>query len=140
MERDLTYRRGCICWYTDPNGREEESYILRGKRPAVIVSSDTINEISSTIVIAPMTTATDKRLYPGQFDIHLRGVTSRVRCDQTRVVDKSSLSEPYATLNDECVDALDMAIMVALGLEAYMPETESEAEDCESVAKLVKNY
>lgn len=139
MEKDLTFQRGCLCWYDDPLGREEGSYILRGRRPAVVVSADCMNEISQTIIIAPMTTAIDKRLYPGQFDIYLRGIQSRVRCDQLRIVDKHTLSEPYATLSDECMDALDLALMSCLGLEAYMPEREAE-EDYESVAKLVKAY
>jgi mRNA-degrading endonuclease toxin of MazEF toxin-antitoxin module len=139
MEKDLIYQRGCICWYTDPMFREDDSYILRGKRPAVVVTSDTINEISATVVIVPMTTATDKRLYPGQFDIFLKGITSRVRCDQLRVVDKASLSEPYATLNDECMEAMDAALLATLGMEALIPEGESE-EEYETVAKLVKSY
>lgn len=139
MERDLTFQRGCICWYNDPMSREEESYVLRGRRPVVVVSNDDINEISGTIVVAPMTTATDKKLYPGQFDICLKGIMSRIRCDQLRVVDKTALEEPYATLGDECVDALDEALLMALGMASYLPEPEAE-EEYESVAKLVKTY
>lgn len=140
MERDYIYQRGCICWYDDPVYREEGSFVLHGKRPVVIVSDDSTNETSATVIVVPLTTSVDKRLYPGQFDIFLKGVTSRVRCDQIRVVDKSSLSEPYATMNDECMDALDKATMVSLGMKGYLPEEEAVEEEYESVARLVKSY
>jgi predicted transcriptional regulator len=80
MERDMTFHRGDICWFTDPVYREENSFVLRGKRPAVIVSTDEANETSGTVVIAPLTTKIDKRLYPGQFDIWLDGTQILTFC------------------------------------------------------------
>ena len=141
MERDYTYRRGCICWYTGPQERNEGSCVLTGTRPVLIISTDNNNETSGTVVVAPMTTAIEKKLYPGQFEIFANGQTSRVRCDQIRVVDKISLEAPKAFLNEECMDALDRALMLALGLESYIPEAEEEeTEDFTTVAKLVRNY
>lgn len=140
MERDMTFHRGDICWYTDPIFREENSFVLRGKRPAVIVSTDGANETSATVVIAPLTTKIDKRLYPGQFDIYLEGTQSRVRCDQIRVVDKTALEAPHSTLDDECMEALDIAMLNALGLESYIPEAEEKTEPLVSVAKLVRTF
>lgn len=140
MERDMTFHRGDICWYTDPVYREENSFVLRGKRPAVIVSTDEANETSGTVVIAPLTTKIDKRLFPGQFDIWLDGTQSRVRCDQARVVDKHTLEEPHGTLDDECMDALDIALLNALGLETFIPAEEEKPESPVTVAKLVRTF
>ena len=140
MERDMTFHRGDICWFTDPIFREENSFVLRGKRPAVIVSTDEANETSCTVIIAPLTTKIDKRLYPGQFDIWLDGTQSRIRCDQARVVDKHMLETPHATLDDECMDALDIALLNALGLETYIPEAEEQSESPVTVAKLVRTF
>lgn len=140
MEKDMTFHRGDICWFTDPIYREENSFVLRGKRPAVVVSTDAANETSCTVVIAPMTTKIDKRLYPGQFDIYLDGVHSRIRCDQTRVVDKTMLEVPHGTLDSECMDALDIALLNAMGLEAFIPEAEEQQESAVSIAKLVATF
>lgn len=140
MERDMTFHRGDICWFIDPIYREENSFVLRGKRPAVIVSTDEANETSCTVVIAPMSTKIDKRLYPGQFDIWLDGTQSRIRCDQARVVDKHMLEAPYASLDDECMDALDIALLNAMGLENYIPATEEKPESPVTVAKLVRTF
>lgn len=140
MEKDYTFRRGCLCWFSDPHSREEDSFVLRGRRPVIIASHDTFNEMSATVIVVPMSTNTMKKLYRGQFDIIHGGIQSRVHCDQIRVVDKASLEAPYATLDDACMDALDRALMGILDMEAYLPEPEAEEEQMASVARLVTTY
>lgn len=140
MELDNVFRRGCICWYTGPQERNEESCILTGNRPVLVVSTDKSNETSSAVLVAPLTFASTKKLYPGQFEIFVNGDSSRVRCDQIRVVDKYSLADPHAWLDEECLEALDRALMTAFGLEIYMPEVKEPTVDYTTVAKLVKSY
>lgn len=115
MVKDYTFRRGDICWYNgeSPSGN---SYVLQGRHPAVIVSPDYINETSGTVIIAPMTSNTSKHLYANQLDIVLNGYRSRIKCEQLRVVDKTDLMPPHAKLDSYSLDALNRALMWALGL------------------------
>ena len=109
-----TYKRGSICWLNDPTSYDD-SYVLHGKRPVVVVSSDAVNPYSGTVIVVPLTTKTDKRLYMGQFDIILNGIRSRVRCDQIRVADKSYLDPPHAKLGDAAMMKLTENLAILLG-------------------------
>lgn len=113
---DYTFRRGDICWFNDPVPVTVGTCITHGRHPAVIVSDDGYNLNSTTVLIAPMTSNVAKRMYPGQFDIDLDGHPSRVRCDQTRVVDKHTLEVPVARLSPDAFDKLDEALLDIMGI------------------------
>lgn len=113
---DFTFRRGDICWFNDPIAVTEGTFITHGRHPAVVVSDDGYNFAGDTAIIAPMTSNTIKRLYPGQFDINFSDRVSRVRCDQLRVVDKSTLEPPVAHLSPEAMCIMDGALAAILGL------------------------
>ena len=113
---DYTYRRGDICWFHDPEPIRDGTYISHGTHPAVIVSSDGNNINNMTVIIAPMTSNIQRKLYPGQFDVLLDGTPGRVRCEQLRVVDKSTLEKPIARLSAEAISKLDSVIAETLGL------------------------
>ena len=114
---DFTFRRGDICWFDDPVPVTKKTYITHGMHPAVIVSDDGNNLHSDTVIIAPLTSNTQKRIYPGQFDIDFGGRPSRVRCDQLRVVDKTTLEKPVARLAPEVYSKLDDALLAILGIK-----------------------
>lgn len=113
---DFTFRRGDICWFDDPIPVTPGTYISHGKHPALVVSDDGYNLNGDTVIIAPMTSNVQKRIYPGQFDIDLAGHPSRVRCDQLRVVDKHTLEPPIGRLAPEAFAKMDEALMTTLGL------------------------
>ena len=117
FEKDYTFRRGDVCYYNDPCECDESSNIMHGKRPVVIVSSNRMNESSSLVTVVPMTTNTLKKLYPSQIDITMNGTRSRIKCDQIRVVNKTDLEPPMATLNLAAMGALDSALLNALGID-----------------------
>ena len=122
MERDFTFRRGDICWYRDPMP-SGDSYVLHETRPAVVISSDTYNEKSGTVVIVPMTRNTTRRCFSNQIDIVIDGIRSRIRCDQVRVTDKSTLFPPHAKLDDTALEALEDALLNALGFNMEKKST-----------------
>lgn len=113
---DYTFRRGDICWFNDPIPVTTKTHITHGKHPAIIVSDDGNNINGDTVIIAPLTSNTAKRIYPGQFDINFAGRPSRVRCDQIRVVDKHTLEKPIAKLTPDSFAKLDEAILSIMGL------------------------
>lgn len=116
-ERDYTFRRGDVCYYNDPCECDESSNILHGKRSVVIVSTNRLNETSSLVTVVPMTTNTLKKIYPTQIEIIMNGTRSRIKCEQIRVVNKTDLRPPHASLNKAAMGALEDALMDALGIE-----------------------
>lgn len=110
-----SFRRGDICWFNDADPRPG-TLVKHGARPAIIVSPDSANLASGTVVIVPLTSKTDKPLYNGQFDIMLDGQRSRVCCDQIRVVDKKSLNLPHGHISREVDVKLAGALMNACGV------------------------
>ena len=112
---DYTFRRGDICWFKDrePSGK---TFVKHGERPVIIVSPDGMNRTSGTVVVVPMTSKTDKKIYPGQFDVHFSGQRSRVCTDQIRVVDKSALDLPVAHADLSVLESLDAALAYSVGL------------------------
>ena len=117
FEKDYTFRRGDVCYYNDPCECDESSNIMHGKRPVVIVSCNRLNESSSLVTVVPMTTNTLKKLYPSQIDITMNGTRSRIKCDQIRVVNKTDLEHPMASLNLAAMGALESALLNALGID-----------------------
>ena len=113
---DFTFRRGDICWFNDPVPVSPGTFITHGRHPALVVSDDGGNINGDTVIIAPLTSNVAKRIYPGQFDIDFAGRPSRVRCDQIRVVDKSTLEKPVARLAPAVFPQMDKALMEALGV------------------------
>ena len=116
-ERDYTFRRGDVCYYNDPCECDESSNIMHGKRPVVIVPANRLNESSSLVTVVPMTTNVLKKIYPSQIEIVMNGTRSRIKCDQIRVVNKSDLEMPMASLNLAAIGALDSALLNALGID-----------------------
>ena len=136
IERDYTFRRGDICWYTDPAYREDGSYILGGTRSVVIVSHNKTNETSGTVLIAPTVTNTQKKVYSTQVVINVNGRERRIKCEQIRVAEKTALQTPVMTLDDEAMEAVDKAIANVFGLDYLLPEPEPVMK----TVGLVKNY
>ena len=113
---DYTYRRGDVCWFNDPHPSTDGTHVMHGDHPCVVVSDNGCNYNTDTVIIAMMTSNVTKRMYQGQFDVILDGRRSRVRCDQMRVVDKSCLDTPIATLSTDAIAKLDYAIRDICGL------------------------
>lgn len=114
--RDFTYRRGDVVWFYDRDEQRPGPNVKHGNRPAIVVSDDTHNQFSNTVIIAPMTSKTERRLYVGQFDVVLNGRRSRVLCDQLRVVDKTDLAEPCHAINAEVIEKLNSTLLNILGI------------------------
>lgn len=114
----LTIKRGDVFFCQgspDAVGSEE-----RKTRPVVVIQNDTGNAYSPTVIVANMTSNTDRRLYPFQFDVALPGgrPVSRVQREQIRTVDKVRLLEKVYTLTDAELRTLDKCLAVSFGLVA----------------------
>ena len=106
-----------------------------GIRPVVILQNDTGNKYSPTVIVAPITS---KIIEKSKLPTHVildymtnrLSRTSMVLVEQIRVIDKSRLRNYIGFLNSPELEALDEALMIALGIENNKNELkEMEAEE-----------
>ena len=116
MER--TIKRGDI-YYADLNpviGSEQG-----GTRPVLIISNDTGNKYSPTVIIAAITSRVRKKkklpthLYLGQ--IEGLPANSIVLFEQLRTIDKKRLREHIGMLDSQQILTADNALLISLGLD-----------------------
>ena len=105
-------RRGDIFWVSlDPTLGSE----VNKTRPGVVVSNDEANEVSSRVIIAPITSSA-KRVLPFEVAIKLGSKKGKVMLDQIRSIDKKRLGKLITTCDGDTIDAIDDALQIALGL------------------------
>lgn len=89
-----------------------------GCRPCVIIQNDFGNTHSGTIIVAPMTTRTKKRL-PTHVQISSRDrlhPSTIILLEQIRVVDKQRFGNFVCRLSEETMERTDKAIKISLAL------------------------
>jgi len=101
----------------DPTEGSEQA----GVRPVVVVSRNAINQYSSVLVVAPLTTATNvKRLYPNNVPIAQgeAGLTSDsvLLGGQIRAIAKSRLLRKRGELSRTTLQQIDKALRITLDL------------------------
>ena len=92
-----------------------------GKRPALVISPDFINERSPIVLIAAITSKKTERVYPSEVLIKPPegGLTqlSKVMLLHLRAVDKRRLASRYGMVSEETMLEVDEAIRIATGLQ-----------------------
>ncbi|MFI5202449.1 MAG: type II toxin-antitoxin system PemK/MazF family toxin [Candidatus Kapaibacterium sp.] len=91
-----------------------------GIRPAVVLTPALINEFSSTILVAALTSKRLDRILRVEVLVHtpeagLR-TDSKILLLQTRAIDKSRVLGKYGALTDETMRKVDRALEIATGL------------------------
>ncbi|MDR0951403.1 MAG: type II toxin-antitoxin system PemK/MazF family toxin [Oscillospiraceae bacterium] len=100
----------------------------QGHRPVLILSNDTGNTHSPTVVVAAVTGRTKKPL-PTHYLLPVgNGLAfkSQVLLEQIRTLDKSRLHGFIGRLNKTTMEGVDRALAVSVGLEC---DTRTQAED-----------
>jgi mRNA interferase MazF len=109
-------RRGEIYWIHFGKGRGSEQ---AGHRPAVIVSNNTINTTSPTVIVAALTRAKQKKNYPQNVRLPAGKPLpdeQTILCGQLLTLDKRRLQRHHATLDESQMPELDRALSVGLGI------------------------
>lgn len=113
-------RRGDVYWMTDTPLREGATHILRGDRPAVIVSSDEVSQTSPTVTVIPLTISTAKLErgdgYCNNVLLMSLNLPSVAVTRQVRTIDADDLQRYLGHLPDREMTRLDAALCRALGL------------------------
>jgi mRNA interferase MazF len=105
-------KRGEIYWvHLDPTIGEE----TQKTRPALVVSNDIGNEMSTIIIIAPITSKV-KNIYPFEAKISVDGNPGKIMLNQCRAVDKSRLTDKIGVVDQETMKSVDDALKIVFGL------------------------
>lgn len=104
----------------DSSGHE-----IRGARPVVVVSRDSINKNSSVILVAYMTTKA-KAEYAYNVPTKCTGKDAYILCNQIENVDVSRLGGLITTIFPEEMKAVDKGIAYALNLGGGVTEVDRE--------------
>lgn len=88
---------------------------INKKRPAVVISNDSANEISQRVIVAPITSSVTK-VFPFEVKISIKAVNGKVLLDQLRSCDKQRLNNKITSLDMTTMEQIDVALKIALGL------------------------
>lgn len=95
-------KRGEICWVIlDPTKGSEQA----GRRPGVVISPDSMNDVLKTRVIVPLTK--QKKEWPSRVDTTFQNTIGQAQCEQIRTVSLNRLDGPVEKISDlELVEIL----------------------------------
>ena len=114
-------RRGDIWWAQDTAHKREDTCLIRGDRPVVIVSSDEVNCNTRIITVVPLTSSPAQLARgDGTYDQVLLtgyGAPSMALTRQVHAVDTDDLTEYRGHLTDADMLRLDAVLRRALGYE-----------------------
>jgi mRNA interferase MazF len=92
-----------------------------GRRPALIIQNDNGNEYSSIVIVATITSAPAKRVYPIDVVISAESSglrpNSRVLLNQIKSIDKQRLGRFVGRLSDADMARVEAAIKLSLALD-----------------------
>lgn len=93
---------------------------IKKTRPALVIQNDVTNRYGMTTIIAAITTKVSIPPYPNEVVVHPDAagleVTSTVRLDQIRTVDRQRLIRRLGKVEADIMRKVDQAISISLGL------------------------
>jgi mRNA interferase MazF len=105
-------KRGEIYWVNlDPTIGGE----TKKTRPALVVSNDIGNEMSSIIMVAPITSKV-KNIYPFEVKVSVDGKAGKIMLNQCRAIDKSRLIRGIEAVDQETMKSVEDALKIVFGL------------------------
>ena len=119
-------KRGEIYYITDRNTIGCE---IRGARPGVIVSNDTLNHNSEVVEVVYLTTQAKKEL-PTHARINATGRESTVLCEQVDTVSALLVGDYCGTCTPDEMAAIDRGLLASFDL------AKAKAEDVKATTKL----
>lgn len=87
-----------------------------GYRPVLIIQNDVGNRFSPTVIVAAMTTKTEKIL-PTHINIKLNDGGSTILLEQLRTLDKSRLRNKIGKLSKKAMDKIDEGLKISMELK-----------------------
>ena len=107
-------RRGDIFWVNFDPSKDTE---IKKTRPSLVCSHDIINENSSRIIVAPITSSL-RKVYSFEHALKShKDVKGKIMLDQLRSIDKSRLGKKIGNLSIKEMKSVDAIIKFVLGLD-----------------------
>lgn len=107
-------KRGDI-YYADLGFDKNAGSEQQGERPVVIIQNDIGNKYSPTVIVASVTSQTNKAKLPVHVDCHLER-NSVILLEQIRTLDKRKLKERIGRLDYLEMKSLNEALKLSVGL------------------------
>ena len=107
-------QRGEVHWVQLDPARGSE---MAKRRPCVILSPREINDHRRTVVVLPLTTTETPAIFPLLVATPSLGVSSKVRTEHIRAIDKSRLSGYIADMREEDLQAINLALCKVLSIK-----------------------
>jgi mRNA interferase MazF len=106
-------RRGDLFWVNFDPAKATE---IQKTRPALVLSHDLLNENSSRIIVAPITSNL-KKVYSFEFVVKGHSaIEGKAMLDQMRAIDKSRLGQKIGSLSPSEMDQISIILRFTLGL------------------------
>lgn len=113
MKRTLI-KRGDVFWVDFDPAKATE---IQKTRPAIICSHDIMNENSSRIIVAPITSNL-KKIYSFEYAIKDQtGLNGKIMLDQLRSIDNSRLGKKICSLSLKEIQEIDIILKFVLGIQ-----------------------
>lgn len=104
-----------------------------GTRPVLIISNDTGNKHSPTVIVAAITSRVQsKSKLPTHFRLGtIEGLpdSSIILFEQIRTIDKARLKERLAHLNDQLMQSIDAPLLISIGVRRCQMQNERSADN-----------
>ena len=107
-------QRGEVHWVQLDPARGSE---MAKRRPCVVLSPREINDHRRTVVVLPLTTTETPAIFPLLVATPSMGVSSKVRTEHIRAIDKSRLSGYIADMREEDLQAINLALCKVLSIK-----------------------
>lgn len=120
-------RRGDIFWVEPSPYHEGSKNVIRGNRPAVIVSADSINRLNFNLEVVFLTTK-PKIEHPTYCTIRSAPRPSTAICGQIQTVSYEQIREFVGTCTQEEMATIERCMMTSLGIDMGIPSVAQEPE------------
>ena len=114
--------RGGVYFYNFGEEENKDGSVECKTRPCVIVSNDENNTYSSTVIVAPITTRSEKDLKPWQAYFRHCGRDQIILCEQLRCVNVGKLIGYKGQLDEITMSKVDEALALQLNLNVCEKE------------------
>lgn len=121
----------------------------KGLRPVLVIQNDVGNKFSPTIIVAAITSKTEKRRMPTHVAINAKKYglpeDSVVLLEQIRTIDKSRLGMKIGALSNSVMDEIDRSSKISIGLsdarfnDRYIYEKIQEINELNSIIEKYKS-
>jgi mRNA interferase MazF len=112
--KQILIRRGDIFWVNfDPSKATE----IQKTRPALICSHDILNENSTRVIVAPITSNV-KKIYTFEYEVKEHSsLKGKIMFDQIRSIDKSRLGKKEGSLSFKELNEIESILRFVLGIQ-----------------------